>query len=77
MAAGALLCVAAGLVLRWPVGVAWLGERFLALATTLIVLAPLVSLVGIALGAMRAQRRLALLAVATLVVTWVGMVLAR
>ena len=77
MAGVALACVAAGLSLRWLGSAPESGERFLAFATTLVVLAPLVSLIGIALVAMRGQRRLALLAVATLVVTLVGMALAR
>jgi len=43
----------------------------------LVVLAPLVSLGGVTLGAMKSRRRLALVALATLVVTLVGMGLAR
>jgi len=78
MAAGALLCVGLGLAaLAWESSAAALGEQLLALATGLVVLAPLVSLVGLTLGALKSHRRLALLGLATLVVTLVGMGLAR
>jgi hypothetical protein len=79
MAGAALACVGVGLAWLWlaPAAEAALGDRLLALATTLVVLAPLVSLIGVTLGAMRKRRRLALLALATLAVTLVGMGLAR
>ena len=79
MAAAAVACVAAGLAGLWLASASGsrLAERLMALATSLVVLAPLVSLVGVTLGAMKSQRRLALLALATLVVTLVGMGLAR
>lgn len=76
MAAAALASVAVGLTVRWAAGAA-LGERLLGLATGLVVFAPLVSLVGVALGAMKQRRRLALLALATLIVTLAGIGLAR
>jgi hypothetical protein len=79
MAGAAVACVGAGLIAHGAVSASAsaLGERLFGLATTLVVLAPLVSLVGTALGALRGQRRLALLAAATLAVTLVGMALAR
>ncbi len=79
MAGAALVCVGAGLAVLWlaPEADSGLGERLLALATGLVVLAPLVSLIGVTLGAMTRRRRLALLALATLAVTLVGMGLAR
>lgn len=79
MAGAALACVAAGLAVFWLASAsgAALAERLLALATSLVVLAPLVSLVGVTVGAMKSRRRLALLALATLGVTLVGMGLAR
>lgn len=79
MAGAAVASVGAGLAVLAVASATMsaLGERLLGLATTLVVLAPLVSLVGVALGAARGQRRLALLALATLVVTLVGMALAR
>ena len=79
MAGAAVASVGAGLAVLAVASATMsaLGERLLGLATTLVVLAPLVSLVGVALGAVRGQRRLALLALATLVVTLVGMGLAR
>ena len=79
MAGAAVACVGAGLIVHGVVSTsdaAW-PERLFGLATTLVVLAPLVSLVGTALGALRGHRRLALLAAATLGVTLVGMALAR
>ncbi|MBI2402527.1 MAG: hypothetical protein HYV20_07290 [Gemmatimonadetes bacterium] len=79
MAGAALACVGAGLAVLWLASAAQatLGEHLLALATGLVVLAPLVSLVGVLLGAIKSRRRLALLALATLAVTLVGMGLAR
>ncbi|MBI2535406.1 MAG: hypothetical protein HYW06_00180 [Gemmatimonadetes bacterium] len=79
MAGAALVCVGAGLAVLWLASAAQatLGEHLLALATGLVVLAPLVSLVGVLLGAIKSRRRLALLALATLAVTLVGMGLAR
>lgn len=79
MAGAALACVGAGLALLALAGApaSGFGERLLALATSLVVSAPLVSLIGVTLGAMKRQRRLAMLALATLVVTLVGMGLAR
>ena len=79
MAGAALACVGVGLAVLGLASAAHaaLGERLLALATSLVVLAPLVSLGGVTLGAMKSRRRLALVALATLVVTLVGMGLAR
>lgn len=80
LAAMALLavgCVALGLVARalapggeWP-------TRLLAWGRDAIVLAPLVSLLGVALRAFARQRRLGWFALAALVVTLLGMGLAR
>ena len=77
MAAAALVCVGTGVVALWVRGQAGLGERLLGLATGLVVVAPLVSLMGVMVGALKDRRRLALVALATLVVTLVGMGLAR
>ncbi len=79
MAGAAVACVATGLGLFWLASAsgARLGERLLAAATSLVVLAPLVSLAGVTLGAWKSRRRLGLMALATLVVTLVGMGLAR
>ncbi len=79
MAGGALACVAAGLGLRWlgSGGSMEVGERLLSLATGVVVVAPLVSLSGVALRALRGRRRVGLFALGALVVTLLGMGLAR
>ena len=77
MAALAVACVAASPVLRALVpGNAWPG-RLLAWGRDAIVLAPLVALSGVALRAFTQQRRLGWFALGALVVTLVGMGLAR
>lgn len=80
MALLAVLCVALGLgaqvLARGAMAGAW-ATRFFAWGRDAIVLAPLVSLLGVALRAFRGQRRLAWFALAALVVTLVGMGLAR
>jgi hypothetical protein len=77
MALLAVACVALGLAAHalargdeWP-------TRFLAWGRDAIVLAPLVSLLGVALRAFAGQRRLGWFALAALAVTLVGMGLAR
>jgi hypothetical protein len=77
MALLAVLCVALGLAAHalaraggWP-------TRLLAWGRDAIVLAPLVSLLGVALRAFARQRRLGWFALGALVVTLVGMGLAR
>lgn len=79
MAGVALACVGAGLAMLWLASptATTLGERFLGWATSAVVLAPLVSLLGVMLGAMKGRPRLGRLALGTLVVTLVGMGLAR
>jgi hypothetical protein len=79
MAAVAVACVVVGLGLRWLGSGRWSGaaEQWLSLGPTLIVAAPLVSLSGVALRALRVQRRLGWFALGALLVTAVGMGLAR
>lgn len=77
MAAGAVACVVAGLGLRWLGRWSGAAEQLLSLATTAIVAAPLVSLVGVALSASRRARRLGIFAWGALLVTLLGMGLAR
>jgi hypothetical protein len=79
MAAGAVACVAAGLGLRWLGSGRWSGaaEQWLSLGTTVIVTAPLVSLAGVALRASRHEGRLGIFAWGALLVTLLGMGLAR
>ncbi len=79
MAGGALACVVAGLGLRWLGSESAVGAAngLLSLATGVVVVAPLVSLSGVALGALRRRRRVGLFAVGALVVTLIGMGLAR
>jgi hypothetical protein len=76
MAAGAVTCVLVGLGLRW-LGSANGAERWLSAATTVIVAAPLVSLVGVASSASRGRGRVAIFAWGALLVTLLGMGLAR
>ena len=76
MAAGAVTCVLVGLGLRW-LGAANAAERWLSAATTVIVVAPLVSLVGVGLSASRGRGRVAIFAWGALLVTLLGMGLAR
>jgi hypothetical protein len=79
MAAGAVACVVVGLGLRWLGSGRWSGaaEPWLSLGTTVIVAAPLVSLVGVAWRASRRGERLAIFAWGALLVTLLGMGLAR
>lgn len=79
MAGVAVACVVVGLVLRWLGSARWGGaaEQWLSLATTVIVVAPLVSLAGIALSASRGRGRLGVFAWGALLVTLLGMGLAR
>lgn len=79
MAAAAVACVGVGLALRWlgPDGSHGAAERWLSLATIMIVVAPLVSLVGVALNASRGRSRLGAFAWGALLVTLLGMGLAR
>lgn len=79
MAAGAVACVVVGLGLRWLGSGRWSGaaDGSLSLATTVIVAAPLVSLVGVALSASRRGARLGLFAWGALLVTLLGVGLAR
>jgi glucose-6-phosphate-specific signal transduction histidine kinase len=78
MVALTVTCVAAAVGLRWlGSGNPALGTRLLSLATGLVVLAPLVSLSGVALRALRVRRRLGWFAVGALLVTLLGMGLAR
>lgn len=79
MAGGAVACVAVGLGLRWggsdPGSAA--AQRWMSLGTTAIVAAPLVSLVGVAWRASRRGGRLGMFAWGALLVTLLGMGLAR
>lgn len=79
MAAGAVACVVVGLGLRWLGPTGWRGaaEQWLSLATTVIVVAPLVSLAGVALSGSRGRGRLGVFAWGALLVTLLGMGLAR
>lgn len=79
MAGVAVACVLVGLGLRWmgSAGSGGAAERWLSLATTVIVVAPLVSLAGVALRASRGPRRLGVFAWGALLVTLLGMGLAR
>jgi hypothetical protein len=79
MATGAASCAAVGLGLRWLGAGRWSGaaERSLSLATAVMVAAPLVSLLGVALKASRRGDRLGIFAWGALLVTLLGMGLAR
>ncbi len=77
MALLAVGCVALGLGVQALAGRGEWPTRLLAWGRDAIVLAPLVSLGGVALRALRGQRRLGWFALAALVVTLAGMGLAR
>jgi hypothetical protein len=76
MALLALTSVAAG-VGAMLLGRSRFSPRLFGWGRDLVVLAPLVSLIGVALRAFRYQRRLGLLALGALLVTLVGLGLAR
>lgn len=79
LALAALGCVvaAAALSLLGGAGTQVPARRLLSWASTLVVLAPLVSLAGVALSAWPAQPRLGRFALGALLVTLVGIGLAR
>jgi hypothetical protein len=79
LALAAFGCVALGAVFRLLGGPAAhvRAERLLSWATALVVLAPLVSLAGLALSAWPAQPRLGRFALGALLVTLIGIGLAR